>query len=423
MEVTSLIERHRQRLQEHRKFLNETTPNDDSSGDHSLAVAPRSASREGMITSTLSKALQASERTTHGEAELHRTDVNGFHDNNEVDEMTAIIETVVSMDDGQTPVPTTRHPSKSQQGTAARMTKLAQSHSTVIPSTSTAFFFGYAGEQEQTLVEDRLLERHLSAAGKYFVKGPADAMYQRSQWWLTNKEKQLKQQEDEARAAELSKCTFHPQVEAIKNGADSQRGASARSLTPNSKRTKSPAAPDPEAMNNHLLRQKHARQLRDEARRRLEGPDISQWAPRQTVPVEFELGKKSVSISSLRQPVWSGPALDNSLDGEADASSQQWHSAASFEPSSRREGIDDKDLGTPRDLATAFGSSARNNRNTVHSSDERDCKREQDLERQNKDLKQTVAEQAAQLQSLRRELEIAKDMVRKMSLAQSGVVL
>lgn len=397
MDVDHLIERHRLRLVEHKRFLDEEGPGSSRLGsveqppsisraantsDRSASSRNKEGSREAHITAALARAMDAAERTDGTDGLRQRADVGTLHD-------------PITLGDGGVP-------------------------------SSTAMFFGYAGQQEQELVEDRLLAQHLDAAGKYYVKGPPDSMYQRSVWWLSNREKQIKEQETNMKAAALAECTFRPNtMPETAAGAKppsrsrtpnhsaqqppTQRGGVQRSLSPNI---------DAAALSHHLIRQQHARQMREEAQRRVAGPDISKWAPRQTVPKEFDLGKRNRPIPSLRQPVGMHERTQHmNAAGSAAECTPKTHRINAdddeFEPEPKRSSAgrsvpDTPELDTP--------ASRRDEQQHQEAVVEELRRRMEILERDNSSLRRQLQEQHATLQSRNRELEIAKNTVRRLTV-------
>jgi hypothetical protein len=407
MDVDHLIERHRLRLVEHKRFLDEDNhqeaahrgaSQDHRGASHSVrtSASDRSGSsrlqkdtRETHLTSALARAMDASERTDLSD-ERYRAE----------DGRAGILHDPITLDDA---------------GVAS----------------STAMFFGYAGQQEQELVEDRLLAQHLNAAGKYYVKGPPDSMYQRSVWWLSNRDKQIKEHEASKAAAALAACTFKPNTTEL--GTPGK--AAGRSRTPNGKRQVSTRAVSPNdnvaALSHHLIRQQHARQLREEAQQRVAGPDISKWAPKQTIPKEFELGKRNKPIPSLRQPVGLAERhrheeQQQRFHGEP-AVHDSYTSAredGEFEPEPRRSPVD-RTPSPPRDVNSAEGSRHQSSGN--HKGHEQQqaspsplleelLRRVEALEADNQTLRRQLQDQNATLQSRNRELEIAKNTVRRLTV-------
>ncbi|CUG03882.1 Hypothetical protein, putative [Bodo saltans] len=407
MDVDHLIERHRLRLVEHKRFLDEDshqdaavpshrgTSQDNRGTTHSVrtSVSDRSGSsrhvketsREAHITSALARAMDASARTDLSDQQLRA-----------IDARTGILHDPIALDDAA--------------GVAS----------------STAMFFGYAGPQEQELFEDKLLAQHLGAAGKYYVKGPPDSMYQRSVWWLSNRDKQIKEHEANKNAAALAACTFRPNTTDLPTPGKSV----GRSRTPNGKRQISTRAVSPNdnaaALSHHLIRQQHARQLREEAQQRVAGPDISKWAPKQTVPKEFELGKRNKPIPSLRQPV--GLAERHRHEEQQQ---QRFHSESAayestavdgeFEPEPRPSPIA---RAPSREVGSQPRHSHSNDRSQQQQQQQADVsplleellRRVEGLEADNQSLRRQLQEQNVTLQSRNRELEIAKNTVRRLTV-------
>lgn len=411
MEVDSLIERHRQRLVEHRKFLASTESTDDAEFEpqDTMNAETRHQEREKYITTTLAKALHASERNERTSSTATKRSAAA---SSNVEGSPAVVFTSDFVDDD----------CSRPRGVSTSSAQRRGVHDS--PGSNAAVFFGFAGQQEQSLVEDRLLQQHLNAAGRYYTNGPADAMYQRSVWWLQNKERHIKDQQEQIQSTSLSECTFQPNLDAVRplskpsttptrTGSAAPTTQGAASVKGRASRSVSPA--DVASLSHHLLRQQHARHLRNEAQRRMAGPDISNWEPRRTTPKEFELGKRTVPIASLRQPVWGGMRgvhAEEEAEDSGERSAEKDTAATTADRSaSGSPPAGQQQRTTPREDAPKSAASSRA-LSTIAALQ----RQLEERDRHSAALEKQILEQQATIQSLRREVDVAKNMVRKMTL-------
>lgn len=465
MEVDQFIERHRQRIQQHRQFLHtdddgaeghdphngeedEFAPQQshrvDSNNNHRRS---RSSDRHAALSHTLQEALHAAARTDSHAIPAAATPNTLYP--TYIPPTRAQSGPVVHHANGDKSIGTPRSASRivrSRSNDNADLSPL-----TVGQSGTAKQFYGFAGDDAQIAAEDRVLQQHLSEVGKYFTQESPDYMYERSKWWADSRKQAVDRQRQAVQDRESEQCTFRPNTDRVR-GASQNHVSAARSRTPN---RGSGEAVEVAHMDHHIQRQNDARRLREEAVRKVEGPDIQHWKHRTTKPVEFKFGKRVQAISSLKQPVTGNQhsqELSNSLvtsegrrlrDGDEPPSSSSNAAAARHTSPSTARSSQQAPRGsaaaTPRSGATSSRPAASETAESIATSDlmSGPAKQQQqqqpmpaeDGDRQLEDaviiaelrarvlaLEQQTAEQTQLIASLRRECDIAKAMVRKFSL-------
>ncbi|ORC88082.1 uncharacterized protein TM35_000181390 [Trypanosoma theileri] len=158
-------------------------------------------------------------------------------------------------------------------------------------------FFGYMGMQEQIAMEERRFEEQLRCAGRYYITRP-DAMYIKSQRWLESRERLRRQLQREQTLKSLDGCSFHPNLKSPphKTADPHKRGNACPS------RPSACALRDEAGVAAHLERLREARRRRAAAGWRLSGRVAGTWTNRLTVPVAFTFGRRRAAIPALRRP-------------------------------------------------------------------------------------------------------------------------
>jgi hypothetical protein len=136
---------------------------------------------------------------------------------------------------------------------------------------------------------------------EYVIDSPT-GVFDRAQRWAAQRDRAVAKQMEEKQALEVAGCTFHPLRPATPSKAVNKSATAAPPDAPPSGRT---PRVDTSSYYHHIQRQEGARRDRTEAQKRVD-VDISQWQPRSTVPREFQFGQRNGHIASLRKPCVGG---------------------------------------------------------------------------------------------------------------------
>jgi hypothetical protein len=202
------------------------------------------------------------------------------------------------------------------------------------------------------------------ATPRYYTTTPTK-IYDRSQRWVSHRNKAIQREVSKHADDDLDGCTFHPSIDraAVSESAD-------------------PTSP---SFFMHVQRQHAARRDRDEAQRRTK-LDTSRWTGRPTAVKEFSFGKGSEGgIAALKKPITSTVSWDS--------------------------------VPTPREAMSARGHAPRQTRADGFADDAEELMalREGRLQHEHE-----VAKLNGTITSLRRELDVAKGKIRQLALTNAG---
>ncbi|KEG08805.1 hypothetical protein DQ04_06421010 [Trypanosoma grayi] len=455
MDVDSVIARHRARLDEHRKYLDSSTagtggfltsPDANSSSllqTTTVHVADESVSsplpvkpiNEARVPSSFSSPPVLTTQKHDGESG-NRDDLQrcrSADDTKEEKRMQRRRELYINQtlalqaaDAAYRKREAQQH--RSSEGPAADDGKSNDTNESRRACSGPVAFYGYTSTQERLDEESRFFGRQLKAAGRYYVSRP-DAMYTKTKLWLEGRDRSLQQLKHERMLNTLNECSFNPRLSTPPS--DPRRARSMRATS---------YFRDDPGVAAHLERLDEARQQRVEAERRLRGKEAGTWQNRLTVPKEFEFARRVTAIPSLRRPFVSAVPLhdDNGVGDEeegahennAHAGAQQGSERGAAPPAECQPekaedmpsirvpgGVHEKDEGVATTTAAVDASVDDDAATPTTAAMPPQLKVVvARLEEQLAEKDQMLQQQKGEIASLRRQLEVVRATVRRLSL-------